>query len=289
MFKKFNKENVINSIKQNRNKIIAVAAAVMCLAAVFWWGGNMPGSHGFNPSETPTPAIGDTHSGDPYSDDVHSGDTQSDDAPSGDSYSGDTPSEEVVSTEVAAEHSTSDEVTPVADGTATQKNVARQQKTEVGNSTADVPTGKTADTTTDENKSLTCTISVSCATVLNNLSYLKEEKKGIIPSDGIILSRRTVTFNEGESVFNVLQREMKRAKIHLEFTSTPVYDSIYIEGINNLYEFDCGDGSGWMYSVNGVFPGYGCNQYKLNNGDEIKWLYSCNLGKDVGGGMRQGK
>lgn len=281
MFKKFNKENVINSIKQNRNKIIAVAAVVLCLAVVFWWGGNMPGSHGFNPSETPTPAFAD----DVVQDGDDNADTAEDDV-------------EPIATENADEVATADDTvadddtadTDKADETVNPRSTATPKGESVtSNKTDTAVVSPTETAVSDDNKLLTCTISVSCATVLNNLSYLKEEKKGIIPSDGIILSRRTVTFNEGESVFNVLQREMKRAKIHLEFTSTPVYDSIYIEGINNLYEFDCGDGSGWMYSVNGVFPGYGCNQYKLNNGDEIKWLYSCNLGKDVGGGMRQGK
>ncbi len=32
-------------------------------------------------------------------------------------------------------------------------------------------------------------------------------------------------------------------------------DSVYVEGINNIYEFSCGEQSGWMYEVNGVYPG----------------------------------
>ena len=43
----------------------------------------------------------------------------------------------------------------------------------------------------------------------------------------------------------------------------------YIEGINNLYEFDCGEQSGWMYSVNGWFPNYGCSRYQLKDGDVV--------------------
>ena len=37
-------------------------------------------------------------------------------------------------------------------------------------------------------------------------------------------------------MFNVLQREMRKAGIHMEFEDTPMYNSAYIEGINNLYE-----------------------------------------------------
>ena len=39
-------------------------------------------------------------------------------------------------------------------------------------------------------------------------------------------------------------REMKKAKIHMEFRNTPIYNSAYIMGINNLYEFDVGELSG---------------------------------------------
>ena len=37
-----------------------------------------------------------------------------------------------------------------------------------------------------------------------------------------------------------------------------------------------------MYSVNGVFPNYGVNKYTVKNGDNIKLLYTCDLGEDVG-------
>ena len=84
-------------------------------------------------------------------------------------------------------------------------------------------------------------------------------------------------------LFNVLQREMRKAGIHMEFEDTPMYNSAYIEGINNLYEFDCGELSGWMYKVNGWFPNYGCSRYQLKEGDVIEWVYTCDLGVDVGG------
>ncbi len=53
--------------------------------------------------------------------------------------------------------------------------------------------------------------------------------------------------------------------IQLEYSWTPIYDSSYIEGINHLYEFDCGKESGWMYKVNGWFPNYGCSACKVEN------------------------
>ena len=100
-------------------------------------------------------------------------------------------------------------------------------------------------------------------------------KAGFVPADGYILYPVEVSFEDGESVFDVLQRTCSRMGIALEYSWTPVYDSYYIEGIHNLYEFDCGDGSGWVYEVNGWSPNYGCSSYILEDGDTIWWSYSC--------------
>ena len=128
-----------------------------------------------------------------------------------------------------------------------------------------------------------CKMYISCNTILNNMNLLDPKKSELVPKDGVIYKNENVVFYEGESVFNVLQREMRANKIHLEFVKTPVYNSVYIEGINNIYEFDCGELSGWVYKVNNYTPNYGCSLYKLKDNDEIKWLYTCDLGKDVGG------
>ncbi len=131
-------------------------------------------------------------------------------------------------------------------------------------------------------KELTCILSVRCDTILNNVSSLDKAKSALVPADGIIFPEKEVTFYEGETVFNVLMREMKRNKIHLEFENIPLYNSAYIEGIANLYELDCGELSGWMYRVNGWFPNYGCSRYLLKDGDRVEWVYTCDLGADVG-------
>ena len=137
-------------------------------------------------------------------------------------------------------------------------------------------------------ESFTVTISVRCDTILSNMNLLNKEKYELVPDDGIIFPDTEVTAYEGESVFNVFQREMKRAKIHMSFRNTPIYNSAYILDVNNLYEFDTGELSGWMYKVNGWFPNYGCSRYKLNPGDVIEWVYTCDLGRDVGGGWIAG-
>lgn len=134
----------------------------------------------------------------------------------------------------------------------------------------------------DKNEGYTCTFSIECSTILNNLFDLDPDKLEMVPSNGVILAPITVTFYEGESVFDVLQRVCKDNKIHLESSWTPMYNSAYIEGIANLYEFDCGSLSGWMYRVNGWYPNYGCSQYILSDGDVVEWRFTCDLGKDIG-------
>ena len=156
-----------------------------------------------------------------------------------------------------------------------------------------VPEGKPTpvepeDTTVDGAISYTCTFSISCATILNNWDKCDESKKPLVPADGVILPATTVTFSEGESVFDVLQHICRENRIHMESSWTPMYNSAYVEGIHNLYEFDVGSLSGWMYSVNGWFPNYGCSRYALQNGDVVKWVYTCDLGYDVGGGYAAG-
>ena len=131
-------------------------------------------------------------------------------------------------------------------------------------------------------KTYTCTFSIECSTILNNLKDLDPDKRELVPSDGVILAPTQVTFYEGESVFDVLQRVCKEKGIHMESSWTPIYNSAYIEGIHNLYEFDCGELSGWMYRVNGWYPNYGCSRYQLADGEKVEWRYTCDLGKDVG-------
>ena len=137
-------------------------------------------------------------------------------------------------------------------------------------------------------RAYTCTLSISCASILDNMDWLDPEKAELVPEDGWILRPTTVTFYEGESVFNVLQRTCKQQRIHMEFENAPMYNSAYIEGIHNLYEFDCGERSGWMYKVNDWFPNYGCSRYQLKDGDVVCWVYTCDLGADVGGAYSAG-
>ena len=160
---------------------------------------------------------------------------------------------------------------------------ATSKQAEAPSQTADTPASPDETDTPSESTVPTCTVSISCAAILENLDRLNAEKADLIPADGVLLAPTAVEFTEGESVFDVLKRVCRENKIHMEFSETPVYQSAYIEGIGNLYEFDCGEGSGWMYRVNGEFPNYGCSRYTLADGDTVEWVYTCDFGADVGG------
>ncbi len=134
----------------------------------------------------------------------------------------------------------------------------------------------------EDDEALVCTLSISCAVLLDHMDDLDQETADLVPQDGWLLPPTQLAFAQGESVFDALQRACRDEGVHLEFSTTPLYHSAYIEGIGNLYEFDCGELSGWMYQVNGAFPSRGCSRCELQDGDVVCWQYTRDLGKDLG-------
>ena len=287
-------------MKNNRKKIIAGLVILAVLAVAFWYGGNAPGLRGWNvgkaeePAETVAEPVEEVQQ--PEEEQAPAEAPDEPEAPAEESETipeeqpaeapEEHPTEEPLVEEPAPEEPSGPAIGPesmdIDPATGKDKYL-----------TDPVPEGKPAPvepqdvTVTDV--AHVCTISISCTTILDHMDWLDPEKVELVPEDGIILAPVTVTFYEGESVFNVLQRTCRQNGIHMEFENTPMYNSAYIEGIHNLYEFDCGELSGWMYSVNGWFPNYGCSRYALQDGDVIRWVYTCDLGYDVGGGYAVGE
>ena len=135
-------------------------------------------------------------------------------------------------------------------------------------------------------QSATVTLSIECKTVLENLSVLGPALKAgdFVPEDGVILPCTRYVLRPGDTVYDILSRAVRYNKIQMEYQGADKnsFSSVYIKGINYLYEFSCGPLSGWMYTVNGIFPQYGCSKYELSDGDRIEWVYTCDLGRDVG-------
>ena len=250
---------------KHRSKVITAFLIAAVLAAAFYYGGNAPRAGGWCAAEEASRQLSGTVAG----------------------ITSEAPSlEPIVEPEDSALQTDSVQP-PTIDPT----QESEQQAAIVVPSTMPDPAQTTQTPaeeaqTTGDMAELTCTISISCATIWDNIAYLDKAKTELVPDDGWLLAPITVSFYEGESVFNVLQRTCKQSGIHMEYRNTPLYNSAYIEGIGNLYELDAGDLSGWMYQVNGVFPNYGCSRYPVQDGDVICWVYTCD-GGSVGVGGQQ--
>ena len=156
------------------------------------------------------------------------------------------------------------------------------QKTENNDTPVPTPDQK------PDTKKDTVTITIRCDTAVNNGMHLESKWAGIVPASGVILPVTTVEIEEGDTVFDVLSYVCDKYKIHMSYRGG-TSSGCYVEGINNLYEFDGGRWSGWMYCVNDWYPNYGCSRYALQQGDEICWMYTCvGLGEDIGGGYAAG-
>lgn len=120
-------------------------------------------------------------------------------------------------------------------------------------------------------------LSVVCNDILQNAPDKTADKIELVPEDGIVYESGSVTFTPGESAFDVLLRETKAKGIHMEFQDSNMYNTVYIEGIANIYEGDFGEMSGWTYLVNGQSPQYGASQHILQDGDKVEFVYLCDM------------
>ena len=275
-------------LKKHKWKIIIPLLLVAVLAGAFYFGGNAPGSRGWSVADAPSPSDDLTLSAEQSPDTISGPDLTETPAPEESAPPSDAP-EQTPEPEESAEPVETPAPTPTPEAKTPEPTQDINPETGKDQYLTDpVPEGKPLPVEPQDVKvgatAYTCTISISCATILDNMDLCDPEKVELVPEDGWILEPVAVTFYEGESVFNVLQRTCKQLKIHMEFMNTPIYNSAYIEGIHNLYEFDVGELSGWMYQVNDWFPNYGCSRYQLQDGDVIHWVYTCDLGYDVGGG-----
>ncbi|MBS7527670.1 DUF4430 domain-containing protein [Fusibacter paucivorans] len=262
--------------KNKKKQVMMLVIMVVVLTFAFWYGGNAPGLRGWHTTDA-------TRDHDKISYNEYNSESI-DEVESTDKVES---TDEVENTEVGLGDIETD-TTPSDFSDSSLRGMIINEETGLDQyQTAPVPEGMPIpvepESVVISDTQYTATLSISCSTILENMAWLEDEKVSLVPDDGWILAPMEVTFYEGESVFNVLLRTCKQLKIHMEYQNTPIYNSAYIEGIHNLYEFDCGEQSGWMYSVNGWFPNYGCSRYGLQDGDSIEWQYTCNLGEDIGG------
>ena len=166
-----------------------------------------------------------------------------------------------------------DNKTEVADNKTTKEEPKKKSVKKSDNTKA-----KTSDKVKETKETYTCSLRIECKEILDgNLEKLSLPKRALVPKDGMIYDNQSITFEKGDTVWSVLSSCVKANSIQMEYTYVPVYKTNYIKGIAGLYEFDCGDTSGWRYMVNGNYPSYGCDKYKLKNNDKIVWHYTVKL------------
>ena len=274
----------MNWFQKNKKKLIAGVAIAAVLAFAFWYGGDAPGLKGWKVDKDPAPQ-----------EQTQIGETQQPDDPLQVAENTETPDPEKQPAESPKQDEKKPEETPKKEDKKPEEPPKQEIDPATGKDkylTDPVPEGKPLPVEPEDQepseKTFHCTFSISCATILDNMEYCEEEKKQCVPEDGWILKPTTVEFKEGENVYDVLSKICKKKGIQMEASFTPMYNSVYVEGINNLYEFDVGNLSGWMYKVNGWFPNYGASRYVLQDGDVCCWVYTCDLGYDVGGGYAVG-
>lgn len=120
---------------------------------------------------------------------------------------------------------------------------------------------------------VTCTVTVECKSILDHMDELKEGHEEFVPSDGYIIKNYTYKAKAGYTAYDALKSACNSNDIKLTAQKTSY--GVYISGINNLDEFDCGKQSGWMYSVNGIMPNTTCGNVTIDDGDSIVFTYVC--------------
>ncbi len=128
----------------------------------------------------------------------------------------------------------------------------------------------------EQKKNITCSITITCDAISGNnvLTNNGNPQLEVYAANPVILGSISYTVQVGTTAYDLLKMACAGNGIPLDAEYTPAYSSYYVKGINNIYEFDAGRNSGWMYKVNGQLPDVGASSYQLSEGDVITWFYT---------------
>lgn len=130
----------------------------------------------------------------------------------------------------------------------------------------------------------TVTLRIVCKTASDNYDMLDEalRKEECVPKNGIIFENNAIPLYSEDTVFDILLNTAKTYDLQLDFDKSPSIGTVYIKGINYLYEFSCGPLSGWLFCVNGEYQSKSASEVFLSDKDIVEWVYSLDMGRDVG-------
>lgn len=129
-----------------------------------------------------------------------------------------------------------------------------------------------------------------------------------------ILAEETLTVHEGDTAAELLLALLEEYGYEADYSGTPklnfylrrilggdiayyasipdnLWELILRDGISltdqhdrdSIGEFDYTRGSGWMCSINGIYPGIGLSEYYPIDGDVLALRFTLAFGKDIGG------
>jgi hypothetical protein len=131
---------------------------------------------------------------------------------------------------------------------------------------ADKPGPEPTPVPSEEAGDITVTVGADCRTLAEKSPALAEK----LSDNGVILAGASVTLKSGASPLDALKA-----------SGVSFAGKTYISSLGGLSEKDVGPKSGWVYSVNGKYPGVGVALYKLKDGDVLQFRYTLNGGADV--------
>ena len=124
------------------------------------------------------------------------------------------------------------------------------------------------ETTTGEN--------INVRVSVENTTFLEDKGNGVPAFTGELVST-DVQIPADSTAYDAFKAAMDKEKIEIKGSSS------YISAIGGLSEFDGGSASGWMFTVNDWFTNVGAGSYKVEDNDEIRFMYTCSYGSDLGG------
>lgn len=141
---------------------------------------------------------------------------------------------------------------------------------------------KLSETNDESEKTGYVFITVDYSVVFEDGNYSKlsggMKYAGVLDDSGYFAYCERIYVSSEDSVFDVLYNYCLESDIPFDFQSSyeNLYGACYVRGIGGLYEGEICSSSGWKYSVDGVYPDVGMNEFYLSGGEEIVVEFSLN-------------
>lgn len=141
-----------------------------------------------------------------------------------------------------------------------------------------------SDGETSEKKTFTVIVKGSTAVQKQQKAYISV----VDPKGKTYLKKTEIEIEPGDTAYTVL----KKTNLFLDVDEHSEY-GVYVRAIEGWGEFSDGNKSGWMYRVthNGKtsFPGRSAALEPIEDGDYVEWLFTRDLGKDLGNSWDEDK